>query len=142
MNDHATRIFIIRHKTPGFEGVMHGVDFCNGRGSTSCIQDAAVLMLHGCTIEDAGARAIVEHFTAHREDEERLRKAARLQGDQAELAAAKTPLSPAWRALLDGIEERKREREVEERKAQKSARWKHAHNCANQALLMPIYRRK
>jgi len=126
-HDHKTLIYIILSKDPGFTGIVQGVDFYNGWGSTSSLEDAARFIDLGYMIEGEG-QAIAEHLAANREDEERLRKAARVQSDKAELLVALTPLSPAWRALLDGIEERKGEHEAEGRKAHKSARWKHAHN--------------
>ena len=47
---------------PTFTGFMAGVDFYNGRGSTSSLNDVARLVALGCHAEDPAVQAQVEEI--------------------------------------------------------------------------------
>lgn len=50
-------VYVVDHKDVGFTGVMGGVDFYNGRGSTSSAFDVVGLVREGCRLPDEGQRA-------------------------------------------------------------------------------------
>lgn len=52
-------IYRLQHPEPGFKGVMLGVDFYDGHGSTSSPYDAVKLVKEGCRLPDPEARAEV-----------------------------------------------------------------------------------
>lgn len=45
-------VFVVLHPDPAFTGFWAGVDFCQGRGSTSSPQDVDRLVELGCRAED------------------------------------------------------------------------------------------
>ena len=49
--------YIVLHQDPTFTGNIAGVDFYQGRGSTSSLGDVARLIALGCTAEDPEAQA-------------------------------------------------------------------------------------
>ena len=50
-------IYRVEHPDPAFRGVVMGVDFYNGQGSTSSPRDAVKLVKEGCRLPDPIARA-------------------------------------------------------------------------------------
>ena len=50
-------IYRVEHPESGFHGVMMGVDFHDGRGSTSSAHDVVKLVALGCRLPDPAARA-------------------------------------------------------------------------------------
>lgn len=58
------KTYVLQHFTPGFRGVMLGVDFYDGRGSTSSASDVVLLVKEGCTLPDPAARAEVRVLAA------------------------------------------------------------------------------
>ncbi len=68
-----SNIFIIQHWRADFTGYFGAVDFYQGKGSTSNVEDAGKLLLKGCTIEDEAARAIVKgHILARAKSREEV----------------------------------------------------------------------
>ncbi|MBE3126334.1 MAG: hypothetical protein IMZ57_11845 [Acidobacteria bacterium] len=58
------KVYIVQHFTPGFCGVVMGVDFYDGRGSTSSASDVVLLVKEGCTLPDPAARAEIRVLAA------------------------------------------------------------------------------
>lgn len=59
-------VYLLKHPETGFSGVMGGVDFSNGRGSTSSLADVrAFLLRDGFSATDAEGRPIVVEARLH-----------------------------------------------------------------------------
>jgi hypothetical protein len=63
-------VYFLKHPRPDFTGVMGGVDFYQGQGSTSSLRDARGLSERGCTIFDEAERRL--QVEAHIDPESRL----------------------------------------------------------------------
>ena len=117
MSENKLPIFIILHPRPDWSGYFGAVDFYQGRGSTSSLEDAARLMSLGFMVEGVESRAIVEALIEGKEGElERLK----LAHDKAvetlvENAKAALNLSPAWKELIEGRRERAAETQSKSR---------------------------
>jgi hypothetical protein len=123
IRENKNRIYILQHPSPDFKGSIRGIDFSNGKGSTSSIEDAARLIELDYEIEDDDARAIVEKYMT-------IVKAIRGM-QQAELKLMQTkenyPGNPWSKEAQEARAARQREREEAERLASKSERWKQTH---------------
>jgi hypothetical protein len=60
-------VYFLKHPRPDFTGVMGGVDFYLGQGSTSSLQDARALKDKGCVILDEQHRPVEITATRHPE---------------------------------------------------------------------------
>lgn len=76
-------IFRLTHWRPGFTGYTAGVDFVNGHGSTSSVQDVLRLVRLGCRIADP-------------EEQAGIRTAARALGRAKAKAEAERRRLDAW----------------------------------------------
>jgi len=52
-------VYFLKHPSSDFTGIMGGVDFYDGRGSTSSLRDARGLSEKGCIIYDEQRRSVV-----------------------------------------------------------------------------------
>lgn len=103
-----SNIFIIQHRDPDFTGYFGAVDFYQGKGSTSSVEDAGKLLLQGCTIEDEAARTIVKsHLFARAKSREEIEAMHR-----AEDAINRNPGDPFTPERQAEREYRQREREA------------------------------
>ena len=53
-------VYIILHNSPAFTGSWAGIDFYQGRGSTSALEDVRRLVALGCRAEDPTIQAQAE----------------------------------------------------------------------------------
>jgi hypothetical protein len=68
------RVFVILHPHPDWSGYFGGVDFYQGKGSTSSLEDAARLVGLGCTIDgDESWKELEAFILARMEQEDRIR---------------------------------------------------------------------
>ena len=51
-------VYILRHPRPDFTGVLGGVDFYQGQGSTSSLRDVRALKEKGCLAFDQDGHAV------------------------------------------------------------------------------------
>ncbi len=109
MNEHTTPIFIIRHKDPHFSGVVYGVDFFKGKGSTCSGMTAVLLLEAGHSIEGEAASKHVLALGALKAAEREAREAG-----QAGLAAIEAKPVSGW---TESRQEFLKEREEAEKKA-------------------------
>ncbi|MBE3109995.1 MAG: hypothetical protein IMZ46_05685 [Acidobacteria bacterium] len=95
-------VYRIQHPLPAFRGVLMGVDFYGGYGSTSSPQDAVKLVEEGCRVTDPEARAEIRAL-AQRLDQEREKRAGERKAQE------DFERTPAYTAkALERMEEAKR----------------------------------
>ena len=105
-------IYIVEHFKPGFCGVMCGVDFFGGRGSTNSATTVIALVKSGCKVLDPSARAEVRVIA------QKLARARRKsdEGRAKQDAFERTP------AYTEFCKKRDAEREEAEKKARHESR--------------------
>lgn len=101
-------IFCLTHKEAGFEGVVLGVDFHNGRGTTSSPYDAVRLVREGCRIEDPAAQEEVRRVAIKLAAARRAKLAEIKMMDEFERSPAYTEWKLRKNEELKEAEERRR----------------------------------
>lgn len=105
-------VYLIQHPLPAWRGVLMGVDFYDGQGSTSSPHDAVLLVKEGCTIPDPAARAEIVALAAELDRARQKRDAERkVQAD-----FERTP------AYTESALRRKAEREAAEKELKRKSR--------------------
>lgn len=99
-------IIVLIHPEPDYTGVVRGVDFVKGRGTTSSPHDAVMFIGEGYTVEDPSAREVVRGLARNLAEQRRKRRAEYEKQRQFEATAAYT----------ESALRRKAEREEQEKK--------------------------
>ncbi|MBE3109994.1 MAG: hypothetical protein IMZ46_05680 [Acidobacteria bacterium] len=84
-------VYIVLHQDPTYTGFLAGVDFYNGRGSTSSPEDVARLVELGCTAEDPRAQADAEALSKCERERQAEQAAARSAQDKIERSPGYDP---------------------------------------------------
>lgn len=108
------KIYRVEHPDPSFRGVVMGVDFFDGHGSTSSPEDVVKLVKEGCRLRDPEARAEIRVLARQLG---RLRQAKRTEYERQE-AFERTP------EYTESALRRKAEREEAEKQAKRHRRRK------------------